>query len=365
MAEAPGTLSIGVGGQLEIGGPVHVFGEPASQIVNDGTLTKTGAGESVIQATVDLVNNATLEVHGGTLSLDGTTTSTGSVAVAAGATLALDGTATFAAASVFNVDGTLHVHGGTTTIEGSRDIAAVIIESGTLVVGDGSIIGSLTVNGTAQITGDTSVGVLALNGHKLTVDGDLAVTDDFVPEGGVIDLASGSFVDLSPGSGAAIVDGSAATDTVIGTAFADVLIGHAGNDILTGGTGADRIAYGSPGDGADSLIDFAVSDDVLVIDATVFGGGLLAGQPLSADQFVSGNPPQPSHAHGQFLYDSILGDLYWDGDGTGDVHAPVLMATLQGAPALTESDFELVDTAGFMAMSEVATAVDGGSDPGV
>jgi hypothetical protein len=49
-----------------------------------------------------------------------------------------------------------------------------------------------------------------------------------------------------------------------------------------------------------------------------------------------------SGSGGQFLYNTTTGGLFWDADGTG-VSATFLLATLQGAPSLSASDFLVVD----------------------
>ena len=78
-----------------------------------------------------------------------------------------------------------------------------------------------------------------------------------------------------------------------------------------------------------------------MIVAAGFGGGLVSGQPLTAAQFVSGPTPAPTQAHGQFLYHSSGGALYWDADGSGG-GAALHLASLTSAPALSLSDFHIV-----------------------
>ena len=46
-------------------------------------------------------------------------------------------------------------------------------------------------------------------------------------------------------------------------------------------------------------------------------------------------------ANGQFLYHTGNGTLWWDDDGIG-AHAAVQLATLTGAPVLTQNDFLLL-----------------------
>ena len=46
---------------------------------------------------------------------------------------------------------------------------------------------------------------------------------------------------------------------------------------------------------------------------------------------------QPSAVGASFLYDTDDGRLFWDSDGAGGL-AATLIATLQGAPTLSQSD---------------------------
>jgi Ca2+-binding RTX toxin-like protein len=54
-----------------------------------------------------------------------------------------------------------------------------------------------------------------------------------------------------------------------------------------------------------------------------------------AAPFVSGSTPSAVGA--SFLYDTDDGRLFWDSDGAGGA-AAILIATLSGAPTLTQSD---------------------------
>ena len=48
------------------------------------------------------------------------------------------------------------------------------------------------------------------------------------------------------------------------------VFGGPGEDSMNGGAGNDRFGFKAPDDGVDTIIDFGVSEDVLVIDASVF-----------------------------------------------------------------------------------------------
>jgi RTX calcium-binding nonapeptide repeat (4 copies) len=142
-------------------------------------------------------------------------------------------------------------------------------------------------------------------------------------------------------AGDTTIVGTSGNDTIRGGGGADTLSGGLGNDTLFGEPGADRFVYQAPDEGVDGIADFTPAADLLVIHASGFGGGLVAGA-LAADRLVAAAGPTPTEAHGQFLYDTDTGALYWDADGTGTDEDPVQLAELTGAPLLSANDFSLV-----------------------
>jgi Ca2+-binding RTX toxin-like protein len=137
------------------------------------------------------------------------------------------------------------------------------------------------------------------------------------------------------------LDGGDGNDVVIGGSAADILIGGLGTDTLTGGPGQDLVVFNTPGDGPDTITDFAPGVDKIVVVASGFGGALATGT-LPADQFVAGSDPVPVvSGTGAFLYDTDDGSLAWDADGA-DATAPVTIAILLGQPALGAADFLIV-----------------------
>jgi hypothetical protein len=78
--------------------------------------------------------------------------------------------------------------------------------------------------------------------------------------------------------------------------------------------------------------------DKIEIDASAFGGGLVAG---GAVQLVSNsNPTSAGKVGGVFLY-TDNGFLSWDADGQG-AGAAVAFFRLQNLPGLTAADFVVV-----------------------
>jgi Ca2+-binding RTX toxin-like protein len=126
---------------------------------------------------------------------------------------------------------------------------------------------------------------------------------------------------------------------LIGGAGDDVLEGGAGLDSLTGGSGADAFYFAQANAGADTITDFsALEGDVIRISKAGFG--------ISADDFeayiMSGaGVAATAIGHGQFLFDSLTSQLFWDADGASR-QAPALIATLTGIHELTSAHFDFV-----------------------
>ncbi|HEY5722156.1 MAG TPA: Ig-like domain-containing protein [Allosphingosinicella sp.] len=164
--------------------------------------------------------------------------------------------------------------------------------------------------------------------------------DDQLTGGGGLDsLAGDSGEDvLSGGDDADILSGGADDDSLNGGAGDDLLTGGSGSDLITGGLGFDVFSFQSAADGPDQVTDFVSVSDQIQVSADGFGGGLVAGGPVS---FVSGSDPTATGTEGQFLYDTDDGRLLWDVDGTGAEDA-VLIATFSSIPALDAADFIVV-----------------------
>lgn len=140
---------------------------------------------------------------------------------------------------------------------------------------------------------------------------------------------------INSGAGADVISGDAGRDILIGESGNDVLAGGAGYDTLIGGSGADRFSFGFPNEGIDTIRDFVVADDTIVVAANGFGGGLKAGEVIAPRQFRLGNTA--GDASDRFIYNRNTGALYFDRDGTGSAKQ-VQIATLANKPALTNAD---------------------------
>jgi serralysin len=83
-----------------------------------------------------------------------------------------------------------------------------------------------------------------------------------------VNLATGGTVGDAAGDtyfGIESVFGSQFGDTITGSAGNDTLIGYIGNDMLTGSGGADAFVYFQAFDGADTITDFDVINEVIVM----------------------------------------------------------------------------------------------------
>jgi Ca2+-binding RTX toxin-like protein len=133
--------------------------------------------------------------------------------------------------------------------------------------------------------------------------------------------------------------GDAGNDLLVGGAGADTLTGGGGNDTLFGGAGADAFRFNSSAEGTDKVMDFASGVDWFEFSASSFGGGLTAGMDIGAHaRLVMGRAAD--HNFGQFVFDSSVGRLYWDADGTG-TGAKLLLAIVTCA-SLTASDLHII-----------------------
>jgi predicted outer membrane repeat protein len=133
-----------------------------------------------------------------------------------------------------------------------------------------------------------------------------------------------------------IITGNSGKNTLTGSAGNDTLIGGTGNDTITGGAGSDRFTFNNRNEGIDTITDFLSSQgDKIAVSAAGFGGGLAAGVSITAAQFLLGTTAL--NASNRFIYNTITGGLFFDGDGTGTL-AAIQIATLSSKPTLTASD---------------------------
>ncbi len=168
-------------------------------------------------------------------------------------------------------------------------------------------------------------------------DFDLGGRETSVGPGGAILVRNATIQASDAGN---TIRGGLGNDNLTGGAGADVLGGAAGLDSLTGRAGADAFVFAAPGQGSDTIIDFAHLADRIVVGAGGFGGGLGAGAAVHLD--TGSAPVAMTSGTGWFLYDTDDGRLLWDDDGAG-ADAAIQIATLYGMPALSAADFVVRD----------------------
>lgn len=165
--------------------------------------------------------------------------------------------------------------------------------------------------------------------------------------GVTIRLAS-SGVQATGGSGADNLQGF---ENLTGSRKNDVLVGDDGANVLDGGFGNDRLRGGAGQDGfrfagalnakanLDTIADFNLTDDHLVLDHAVFQR-LTVSDALPADYFRNGVAVDDND---YLLYDAASGVLSYDEDGNGAAAAlPVCVLGIIRHPALTESNVVVV-----------------------
>lgn len=149
-------------------------------------------------------------------------------------------------------------------------------------------------------------------------------------------------------------DTISSVENVIGTAYRDKLLGNVSNnvleggasrDILTGGGGIDTFIYRSSHHGSDTITDFG-TDDFFQFSAANFGGGLIAGTPLSLTEaatgvFVSSDNPFALGTSANFLYNTATGILSFDQDGVG-IDAAITIARLRSLPSLNWQQIQII-----------------------
>ena len=195
----------------------------------------------------------------------------------------------------------------------------------------------------------------------------LTATDFAVDE--VTAPAAGQVINGSAGNDS--LEGDAGDDTLVGMGGDDTLAGAGGNDSIDGGNGIDSLIGGSGNDtltggtfldrfvfneapttaNADITTDFIAPSQVIgapTPDELVFDGSVFT--RIGSTSFVSGdarlfagpNATSGQDASDRLVYDTSSGQLFYDADGSGP-GASLLVATLQGAPALDARQIEVIN----------------------
>jgi choice-of-anchor C domain-containing protein len=129
--------------------------------------------------------------------------------------------------------------------------------------------------------------------------------------------------------------GTSGNDNLVGTNKGDILIGGLRNDLITGGGSNDLFTFGALNEGIDTITDFTVGDDLIVVRGSTFGGGLISGDSIQPNQLIIGTVA--TNPNNRFIYNSGTGALSFDRDGNGSA-TPTQFATLNRNLALTFED---------------------------
>ena len=143
--------------------------------------------------------------------------------------------------------------------------------------------------------------------------------------------------------------GGAGNDIVVGNGGNDSLNGGSGNDILNGGVGVDSFVFNSnavfsaSGLGIDTIEDFSILGDKLVLDKTTFskltsanGTGFSKGS-----EFATVTSDGAAATNGAFVvYNSANGKLFYNQNGSSSgFGSGAQFAGLSGNPVLVATDF--------------------------
>ena len=171
---------------------------------------------------------------------------------------------------------------------GFTKVASLGTAAGTLSTADFVFTGTIVATPTATSTNLGSVADLTAAGNTFPI-----VFNNFGSGAGgynfstpVLFTGDGAGNNVTGTAFADILNGGAGADTLNGAGGADILTGGSGADVLTGGAGADIFVYNAPGEGGDSITDFAFGIDKFQFVASEFGN-------LTTTNFdgVSGSTP--------------------------------------------------------------------------
>ena len=142
-------------------------------------------------------------------------------------------------------------------------------------------------------------------------------------------------------TGAGNLTGNETGNSVVGNDGNNVINGGDGNDSLTGRLGQDSFLFDTALSAAfnvDTITDFNVADDTIMLDDDVFSSSLGLGN-ISAGELVIG--AAALDANDRIIYNDATGALFYDSDGVGGT-AQIQFTTLSTGLALTNLDFLVV-----------------------
>lgn len=178
---------------------------------------------------------------------------------------------------------TIFDNGGIDTIDFRSDTANQTVDLGPETI---SSIGGLI--GNMSIARDTWIENFRAGSGDDTVTGNSVANRIWGGNGDDIISGLGGDDKLVGNGGEDTLTGGAGNDKLKGKSSADILAGGTGNDILVGGSGGDTFIF-NEGDDRDKINDFANGSDTLILDETLWGGGLTVTQMINAYAVIQAN----------------------------------------------------------------------------
>jgi len=209
---------------------------------------------------------------------------------------------------------------------------------------EAKIIGGIG-NDTITVTINNNDFAIDLKGDEPTSsnsDGNDVITLLGIYANSIVDMGGGDDT-FQGGVGADNVTGGDGNDTLIGGDGDDQLAGNAGDDLLTGGAGNDQFlfksnsAFNAADFGNDIITDLAIGSDQILLSQTSFG------TITSANIAFVNSDLAAETSDGLIVYSRATGKLFFNQNGAAvGLGTGALFATLDGAPSLTASDFQIV-----------------------
>ncbi|MGQ3241668.1 hypothetical protein [Shinella sp.] len=135
------------------------------------------------------------------------------------------------------------------------------------------------------------------------------------------------------------LSGMAGNDTLKGEEGADKISGGAGTDTLLGGSGSDTFIFDASlgSTNVDTIGDFYVVDDAIILDNTIFKQIKIGDLVASAFTIAS----KAGDSSDRIIYDNKTGKLFYDADGNGSI-AAIQFAQIGTGLKLTANDFDII-----------------------
>ncbi|MEH2045881.1 beta strand repeat-containing protein [Nostoc sp.] len=145
---------------------------------------------------------------------------------------------------------------------------------------------------------------------------------------------------LTGGDGNDSLFGNSGNDTLFGGAGDDLIAGGVGRDVLTGGTGQDSFNLtGSRTGGYDTIADFTLGEDTILISKAEFG--LVQSQNTTLDSGLFRLGTSAIAGSDRFIYDQTTGNLFFDADGIGKA-AQVQIAQFSNHVVLSSANITVI-----------------------